>query len=156
MNSQLTTDHSPLATRHSPPIELATFYVGQALCGLDIHSIQEVNKVTDVTRVPQAPEYVKGILNLRGQIITVLDIAEKLGLGNTEEDRHNRIVIVHDKGEAVGLLVSRMGDVMTTDRTRIEPTPANIGSAQSAAFEGVIKGEEALVGILNLDRVLEG
>jgi len=155
MNSPLTTHHSPLTTAHSP-LELATFYVGEALCGLDIRSIQEVNRVTDVTRVPQAPEYVKGILNLRGQIITVLDIAGKLGLGSTREDRHNRIVIVQDKGEAVGLLVSRMGDVMTTDRTRIEPTPANIGSAQSAVFEGVIKGQETLVGILNLDRVLEG
>jgi purine-binding chemotaxis protein CheW len=145
--------NSPLPTP-PPLLELATFYLGQALCGLDIHSIQEVNRVTDVTRVPQAPDYVKGILNLRGQIVTVLDIAGKLGLGSTEENRHNRIVIVQDKGEAVGLLVSRMGDVMTTDRARIEPTPANTGSAQSEVFEGVIKGEEALVGILNLARVL--
>jgi len=148
--------NSPLNTDHSPPLEIATFYVGQALCGLDIQSIQEVNKVTDVTWVPQAPKYVKGILNLRGQILTVLDIAEKLSLGNTEEDRHNRIVIVQDKGEAVGLLVSRMGDVIAVDHTKIEPTPANIGSVQSAAFEGVIRGEKDLVGILNLDRVLEG
>ena len=65
-------------------IELATFQVGEALCGMDIHQIQEINKLSQLTRVPQAPAEVLGILNLRGQIVTVLDLAQRLGLGTTE------------------------------------------------------------------------
>lgn len=59
-------------------VELATFYVGNALCGMDILKVQEINKLMQMTKVPQAPEYVLGILNLRGQIVTILDLGKKL------------------------------------------------------------------------------
>jgi purine-binding chemotaxis protein CheW len=156
MNSQPTTHNSSLTTHNLQPIELATFYVGEALCGMDIKRVQEINKVTDVTPVPQAPEYVKGILNLRGQIVTILDLGEKVGIGATAMEDQNRVVIVRDKDEAVGLLVSKMGDVLTEDRGRIEATPSNMGVIQSEAFEGVIDGKDGLVGILKIDKVLEG
>ena len=64
-------------------VELSTFLVGDALCGMDILKIQEINKLIDMTSVPQAPSYVLGILNLRGQIITSIDLSKKLGLGET-------------------------------------------------------------------------
>lgn len=134
--------------------ELVTFHVGETICGLFIQDVQEVNPVGDITSVPQAPPYLKGILNLRGQIITVLDVSEKLGLGKTDENRQNRIVIVKDKGEASGLLVSRMGDVIIVDRSKIEPAPANVGAVQSAFFEGFINEQGSITGILNLERVL--
>ncbi len=138
----------------SPLIELVTFYIGQTVCGLYIQDIQEINLVLDITVVPQAPGYLKGILNLRGQIITVLDLSEKLGLEATQEDRQNRIVIVQDRGEASGLLVSRMGDVIIAERTKIEATPANVGAIQAGFFEGIINVNGAVIGILSLDKVL--
>ena len=67
--------------------EMATFYVGNALCGIDILQIQEINKLNMMTQVPQAPGYVRGILNLRGQIVTIIDLGKKLGLGETDSDR---------------------------------------------------------------------
>ncbi len=141
-------------TETSPLCELVTFHVGGTICGLSIQDVQEVNPVGDITSVPQAPPYLKGILNLRGQIITVIDVSEKLGLGATDKDRQNRIVIVQDKGEASGLLVSRMGDVIIAERAKIEPAPANVGAIQSAFFEGILNEQGSITGILNLERVL--
>jgi len=135
-------------------MELATFYLGNALCGMDILNIQEINKLTDITKVPQAPEYVMGILNLRGQIVTVIDLGRKLGLPQVDRDDKNRNIIVRFKDESIGLFISRISDVVTADPEKIEPPPANIGNIQGEYFGGVLKTENRLVGVLNLEKVV--
>lgn len=136
-------------------IELATFYLGDAICGIDILDIREINKKMDMTLVPQAPDYVRGILNLRGQIVTVIDLHKKLGLGESTLDGQARNIIVNSANESIGLLVSRIGDVITAKKDEIEPPPANIGDLQGTYFTGVTKMSSHLVGILDLKRVLE-
>jgi purine-binding chemotaxis protein CheW len=143
------------AAAGSKTVELATFFIGEALCGMDIMNIQEVNKLMEMTKVPQAPEYVMGILNLRGQIVTIIDLGLKLGLSFIEETDENRNIIVSSKGERIGLLVERISDVVLADMERIEPPPANIGGVQGKFFKGVFKTEERLIGILNVAEVLE-
>ena len=136
-------------------VELATFYVGDSLCGMDILKVQEINKLLDMTEVPLAPEYVKGILNLRGQIVTVIDLGSKLELDDTEADGETRNIIVNSNGEYIGLLVHKIGDVERTDEGNIEPPPANIGGIQGRYFEGVFKKEKSLIGILNVEEILK-
>lgn len=135
-------------------IELATFYVGRALCGMDILKIQEINKLMEMTKVPQAPDYMVGILNLRGQIVTIIDLGQKLGLGNIEISNESRNIIVNAPGEHVGLLVSSISDVVMADPDKIEPAPANMNGIQGTFFTGVYKTENRLIGILNLKEVL--
>jgi purine-binding chemotaxis protein CheW len=135
-------------------VELSTFYVGDALCGMDILRVQEINKLLDMTKVPQAPQYVKGILNLRGQIVTVIDLGRKLGLSITEKSADTRNIIVSSKNEYIGLLVDKIGDVVRTEWDKVEPPPANIGGVQGKYFEGVFKLENSLIGILNVEAVL--
>ncbi len=135
-------------------IELATFYVGQALCGMDILKVQEINKLMQMTKVPQAPEYVVGILNLRGQIVTIIDLGRKLGLSSTELKEESRNIIVNSKDEYIGLLTERISDVIQADWDKVEPPPANIGEVQGKFFKGVFKTETSLVGILDVDEVL--
>ncbi len=139
----------------SDTVKLATFYVGEALCGIDILHIQEINKLMDMTVVPQAPHYVQGILNLRGQIVTIIDLCKKLGLAKSDRDSRVRNIIIHSKGESIGLLVGRIGDVITSDTARLENPPANIGEIQGKYFTGVAKTENQLIGVLDLARVLE-
>jgi purine-binding chemotaxis protein CheW len=103
---------------NSGMVELATFYVGTSLCGMDILKVQEINKLVEMTVVPQAPDYVMGILNLRGQIVTIIDLGKKLGLSSTEMSPDTRNIIVNSKGEYIGLLVERISDVVTSDRER--------------------------------------
>lgn len=135
-------------------IEMATFYVGDSLCGMDILKVQEINKLLDMTEVPMAPDYVKGILNLRGQIVTVIDLGKKLGLSDNIMGPDTRNVIVNSKNEYIGLLVDKIGDVERTDEAGIEPPPANIGGIQGKYFEGVFKKENSLIGMLNVEEVL--
>lgn len=136
-------------------VEMATFYVGEALCGMDILNVQEINKLMDMTTVPQAPDYVMGILNLRGQIVTIIDLGKKLDLGSTELSEMSRNIIVNCKDEHIGLLVTRISDVVEADLDKVEPPPANIGGVQGKFFKGVFKTEKRLIGILDVEKVLE-
>jgi purine-binding chemotaxis protein CheW len=135
-------------------VELTTFYVGDALCGMDILHVQEINKHMDITTVPQAPDCVMGILNLRGQIVTIIDLGKKLGLHSDAPDDDSRNIIVNSGGEYIGLNVQRISDVVHADWETVEPPPANIGGVQGKYFDGVYKTEDSLVGILNVEAVM--
>jgi purine-binding chemotaxis protein CheW len=95
-----------------------------------------------------------GILNLRGQIVTVIDLGKKLGLSPTERTATTRNIIVHSQDEYIGLLVEKISEVVQAPEDRIEPPPANIGSVQGKFFSGVFKTEQRLIGILNEQQVL--
>lgn len=136
-------------------LELATFYVGEALCGIDILNIQEINKQTDVTVVPQSSDYVKGVLNLRGRIVSVIDLGKKIGLSPISVHKDNRNIIVDSQDEHIGLLVDRISDVLIADPLKVEEPPANIGGIQGKYFEGVFKTETSLIGILDIEEVLK-
>ena len=142
------------ATQNRPTVELATFYIGEALCGMDILNVQEINKLMDMTKVPQAPTYVTGILNLRGQIVTVIDLGKKLGLTSTEFSDSTRNIIVNSENEYIGLLVSSISDVVEARWDKVEDPPANIGGVQGAFFKGVFKTQDRLIGILDVNKVL--
>lgn len=142
------------ATKQNQSVELATFYVGEALCGMDILNVQEINKLMDMTKVPQSPEYVTGILNLRGQIVTVIDLGKKLGLTSTNLSDASRNIIVNAENEYIGLLVSRISDVVEAKWDKVEEPPANIGGVQGAFFKGVFKTKDRLIGILDVTKVL--
>lgn len=135
-------------------VELATFYIGDALCGMDILKVQEINKLMQMTKVPQAPDYVLGILNLRGQIVTILDLGRKLGLGETDISQDPRNIIVNSAGGHVGLLVRRISDVVSADMEKREAAPANMSGIQGEFFTGVYKTSDNLIGILDVDKVL--
>ena len=135
-------------------VELATFLVGDALCGMDILKIQEINKLIDMTSVPQAPSYVLGILNLRGQIITSIDLSKKLGLGETNLSDDPRNIIVNSKGEHIGLLVKKISDVVQANKDKFEAPPSNMGGIQGEFFTGVYKTKDKLIGILDVEKVL--
>ena len=140
---------------HSDTVELASFFVGEALCGMDILKVQEINKLIEMTRVPQAPEYVLGILNLRGEIVTIIDLGKKLGLKSTEISDKTRNIIVNSKGEHIGLMVEKISDVVQANFEKIEAPPANIGGVQGKYFTGVLKTKDRLIGILDVGKVLE-
>jgi purine-binding chemotaxis protein CheW len=140
---------------HNNTVELTTFFVGEALCGMDILKVQEVNKLIEMTRVPQAPEYVSGILNLRGEIVTIIDLGRKLDLKSSEMSDKTHNIIVNSNGEHIGLMVEKISDVVQTEWENIEAPPANIGGVQGKYFTGVFKTEDRLIGILDIEKLLE-
>ncbi|MCF8045334.1 MAG: chemotaxis protein CheW [Desulfarculaceae bacterium] len=136
-------------------MELATFYVGDALCGIDILNIQEINKHFDITNVPQAADYIIGILNLRGKIVTIIDLAKKLGLSRINSGKDNRNIIVNSEDEHIGLMVDSISDVVQGNSEDIDSAPSNISGIKGKFFSGVLKTETKLIGILDIDEVLK-
>jgi purine-binding chemotaxis protein CheW len=147
--SEATIDNS------SKDLEFSTFYVGGALCGINILNIQEINKHFEITKVPQASDYIEGILNLRGRIVTIIDLGQKLGLSPVKKDKGNRNIIVNSEDEHIGLLVDSISDVAIAKKESIEAAPSNIGGMQGKYFQGVLKTENSLIGILDIDEVLK-
>lgn len=137
-------------------LQLSCFYVGKALCGMDINRVQEINKELLFTDVPQSPGYVLGIMNLRGRIVTIIDMGRKLGLGSTEMTAYSRVVIVQSRQEFVGLLVDRIADVNTVQREDVSPPPSNIKGVRGTYFQGVVRIKNGLVAIVDVEKVLEG
>lgn len=135
-------------------MDLTTFYLGDACFGIDILDLQEINKLISTTRVPLAPGFVAGILNLRGQIITVIDVAIRLGLSRNPVAGRQKNIIVRFQDESIGLLVDHVGDVIHIPSDRIEKSPANIGGELGQFISGIVNCDNGLIRILNLAEML--
>jgi purine-binding chemotaxis protein CheW len=140
----------------SDDLQLATFYVGEMLLGLEIDQVQEINRCLDVTTVPHAPDWVRGVINLRGDVVTVIDLRSVLGLERGTVTKDSRNLIVNLSGELVGLCVDRIADIINVSRDEVTPPPPNLGELDQHFFSGVVTGEDAIVAILKLSEALEG
>ena len=136
-------------------LDLATFYVRGSAYGIDLLKIQEINKLLLLTPVPGAPAYVRGILNLRGQIVTVIDLGYKLGLPETRVNRKGRNIVVRSAGEHIGMVVEEISEVVRANVDEVEAPPANMNGIRGDFFHGVIKTDDLLIGILDIEKVLE-
>ena len=135
---------------------IATFRLGggNGFFGIDATLIQEVVMVGELTPVRHAADYVAGIRNLRGRIITVIDLCVRLGLGQVEIGAESRILIADWKGEPVGLLVDQVADAVALQAGEVEPTPPNLHGVQMQKLLGVFRSAERLVALLDLGTVL--
>ncbi|MEO1496846.1 MAG: chemotaxis protein CheW [Planctomycetota bacterium] len=134
--------------------QYATFYVGELLLGVDIRLVQEINRQLDITPVPNAPAHVRGVINLRGEVATVIDLRHVLGLEPSEETRDTRNLIVHSQDEAIGLLVDKISDILTLRPEDIATPPSNIKGIDCRYFRGVHNRETEIVVLLDVEQVL--
>lgn len=128
---------------------LATFYVRDALCALDAAGVQEVIRVDSVTPVGHAPEAVAGVMNLRGKIVTLLDLGIILGFGKSSVTKESRVFIVEDRNEFLGILVDRVGEVIESEPTLADSLPVNIPAAQARYFRGISRSAGRVIALLN-------
>ncbi len=134
--------------------QICSFHLGDALCGVEINVVQEISKDMEISNVPLSPEYVLGIKNLRGGIVSVIDLGEKIGLNKSKIDNDSRIIIVNWKDEYIGLLVDKIESILSADRNLLEEPPANVKGMQGKYFQGVINTESGLIALMNIDEVL--
>jgi purine-binding chemotaxis protein CheW len=128
--------------------------IGQEEFAIDVLSVQEINRLVEVTRVPKTPRYVEGVINLRGRIIPVLDLRRRFGLTTSTQTLQSRIVVVSVQGKLVGFIVDSVVEVLRVPKSAIEPPP-NIGSAAGAEFaQGVGRIDDRLLIVLDLNRLL--
>lgn len=153
--NMVSTHDSQAEAEENSKLQLSCFYLDETLLGVDLQLVQEINDELNITKVPRSPNYVLGIMNLRGQIITVIDQGKKIGFQPSIITPDSRVIIVQSQGEFVGLLVDRISDVVTVKRKDISESPANIKGAQGRFFHGVIQTEShELLLQLNIEMVL--
>ena len=139
--------------------QYCTFWVDGLFFGVAVSEVQEVLRYQQLTAVPSAPEAIQGLINLRGQIVTAVDLRCRLGLPPRAEDALPMNVIVRSRGEVVSLLVDDIGDVITVDTSigglALEPTPVNVPSTVQDVVTGVLALPEAILLVLDADRAAD-
>jgi purine-binding chemotaxis protein CheW len=130
--------------------------IDREVFALPVTQVKEILRVTQLTRVPHAPFPVRGVTNLRGYVLPVVDLRVRLGLSPVEPGPRARIMVVHTRGRLIGLLVDAVEDVVEIDRLAVEPAPEDVMTEQSYYLLGVYHlGDEGLIILLDADRVLQ-
>jgi purine-binding chemotaxis protein CheW len=134
--------------------QLATFHVAEMCLALDIGLIQEIIRDVKVTPVPHAPPQVRGVINLRGEVTTVIDLRQALGLLPLDVTENTQTLIVRSQGESIGLIVDRVGDICAVEVASIVPPPPNLDSVDGRFFEGVCQRKTEIILVLDLEEAL--
>ncbi|MEW5762751.1 MAG: chemotaxis protein CheW [Bacillota bacterium] len=134
--------------------QIVVFQLAEQNYGVDIAGVYEIIRMENVTRVPRAPSFVEGVINLRGRIIPVIDLRKRFGMPPAEHTRATRIVIVEMDGTTVGMIVDAVLEVLRIPASSIEPPPAVIHGIEAAYLRGIALWGERLIILLNLQRVL--
>ena len=141
-------------TNLSSDIELLTFQVGGQEYAIDIMSVREIRGWSNATPLPHAPDFVRGVINLRGTVLTIVDLADRLGMGKTEASERNVIIVVQAEKETVGLLVDAVSDILTISKSELQAPPEMSAENDHSYVSSLIIIEERMIRILSLSAVL--
>lgn len=137
-----------------PVLQWVTFRLENESYGINVMQVQEVLRYTEIAPVPGAPPYVLGIINLRGNVVTVIDTRSRFGLPNAETTDQTRIVIIEAENQVVGILVDAVAEVVYLRQSEIETTP-NVGNEESAKFiQGVCHKNDELLILVDLEKLM--
>ena len=137
-------------------LQLVGFRIGKEMFGVPIELVHEIVRVPEVTSVPDALEYVEGVINLRGKIISVVDLRKRFGEADIHSDRKNRILVANIEGTMVGLIVDAASEVLKMPSTGIEAPPSNVfDDAEVNYVTGVGKLDGRLIILLDLKKILD-
>lgn len=135
-------------------LQLVTFRLGNEEFSLDILKVQEIIRHMDLTRVPKTPDFVDGVINLRGRVIPVLDLRKRFGLPKDENTNETRIIVVDVDNRTVGLKVDAVSEVLRLPADTVEPPPAIITGVESEYIKGVGKLDGRLLILLDVAKIL--
>jgi purine-binding chemotaxis protein CheW len=134
--------------------ELIAFRVGALEFCVDIMAVREIRGYTPATAVPQAPSFVRGVINLRGAVLAIVDLAARLGFPPVEPTARHAIIVVNIDSQAVGLLVDAVLDILTIEDAAIQPTPEAASEMAKLFTRGVLAIDGRMISLIGLDHVL--
>lgn len=146
---------SPDSARGEAARQYATFFVGGLFFGINVTEVQEVLRFQEMTRVPLAPPVIEGLINLRGQIVTALDMRRRLSLSPRESGQLPMNMVVRSEDGPVSLLVDEIGDVLAVQPDQFEAPPEHLPALHQQLLEGVYKLETRLLLALDREKVLQ-
>jgi purine-binding chemotaxis protein CheW len=141
----------------SNDLHMVTFRVGSELFGVPIAVIQEIVRVPTITHIPQAPSFIEGVINLRGRVITVIDMRKRLQhqISNQDEDsRKRRILVVEANNRLIGVIVDEVSEVLKISDDKVEPAPPMVAGISNQYIKGVGKLDHNLLILIDIEKVL--
>ena len=134
--------------------QMVSFKLGNEEFGVNIIKVQEIMRLQEITRVPQTPDFMEGVINLRGNVIPIIDLRKKFGMEVKDADNFSRIVVVNVEDKVIGVIVDAVEQVLRLSNTQIEPPPSVGLDAMKEYLMGVGKLKNSLLILLNLDKIL--
>ena len=135
-------------------LQLVSFMIDKEEFGVDILFVQEINRFMQITKVPNAPDFVEGVINLRGRVIPVIDLRMKFRMVKKERDNSTRIIVVEVGGKTVGFIVDSVNEVLRIPKNVTEAPPEIVTVTDSDYIMAVAKLEDRIITLLNLDKIL--
>ena len=136
-------------------LHIVGFEVGRETYGVPITSLHEIVRVPEITAVPDAPDYMEGVINLRGKIVSVIDLRKRLGEKKVTATRRNRILVVEHKGKLAGLIVDSASEVLKIPAADVESSPTTLQEGRSNCVTGLGKYKGRLIVLLDMTRLLD-
>ena len=133
---------------------MVVFDLSSEAYGVDIGAVREIIRLQDITKVPRTPEFVEGVINLRGKVIPVVDLRKRFGLPAVEESKENRIVVVDIGAQDIGVVVDAVTEVLRIPTESVEPPASVITTSDSEYLPGIAKLDSRLIILLDLEQVL--
>ena len=139
----------------SSDLHIVGFRVGGETFGVPITCVHEIVRLPEITNVPDSPEFVEGVINLRGKIVSVVDLRKRFGEVETTRSKKNRVIVVESENKLVGLIVDSASEVMKIPHGDVEPPPRVLAGEESGYVTGVGKLKDRLIILVDLQKVLQ-
>ena len=136
-------------------LQLVTFNIGKEEFGVDILHVQEINRMTHITKVPNAPHFVEGVINLRGRVIPVIDLRLKLKIEKKEYDKNTRIIVVEVENKTIGFIVDSVNEVLRIPANLTEAPPDMVSGIESEYIKSVGKLEDRLLILIDIQKIIQ-
>jgi len=137
-------------------VQVVSFHLGSEEYGVDISQVQEIIRMVEITHVPRAPHFMEGVINLRGQLIPIIDLRTRFSMQRAEHTKSTRIVVTEIGSKRVGIVVDSVSEVINIPLESVEPAPDMIAGVGTEYIQGVGKVGERLIILLDLTMVISG
>ncbi len=142
-------------TSEASQTQIVTFRLGREDHGIEIMHVQEIILLGQITRIPNVPEYVTGLINLRGHVIPVIDLRKRFALSEQSITEHSRIIVLNVHTRTMGVIVDSVNQVLRVARNQIEPPPQSVNLLVRAYLSGLVKLREKILFLLNVEYLAE-
>ncbi len=134
--------------------QIVSFRLANEEYGVDIMRVQEIILPGEITQMPEVPNFIRGLINLRGHVIPIVDLRKRFGLPAGKHDEHTRIIVVNVGNKTIGMVVDAVNEVLRINEAQIEPPPSSVVGIDHAYIESLVKFDTKLLILLNMDNLL--
>ncbi len=142
------------STEHTGTMQLVSFHLGDEVYGIEIVKVREIILMGEITRVPQTPPFVKGLINLRSTVIPVIDLRIRFDLTANDYTSESRIMVIDVSGKTIGIIVDAVSEVLRVSNDQIAPPPPTVAGLEQEYLTGLVKFEDQLLMLLDVDKML--